>query len=91
MSGEAEKKAQALALEREKANREKAERIRKEQEAKLREEQEVRDARTREIAAREADGFVVQVEGLVFGTSAEDVQVSHLLRRGLGLGSCDAS
>ncbi|KAL8286244.1 hypothetical protein RQP46_004732 [Phenoliferia psychrophenolica] len=64
-------------LEREKAARAKA--LSDQSSAKRREALELRrkeHARLKVIADAEADGFVVQVDGLVFGTSAEDVQTA---------------
>ncbi|KAM0746877.1 hypothetical protein T439DRAFT_383896 [Meredithblackwellia eburnea MCA 4105] len=55
------------------AEEERRKRFENERERKAR---EAENRRLREIATREAEGFVVQVEGLVFGTSAEDVQTA---------------
>ena len=66
--------------ERERLRFEKSEKVRLERErrelVRVRKEQEKEYAEKLGIAEQEETGFVVQVEGLVFGTSGEDVQVS---------------
>lgn len=69
-----------LRLIKEREDRELAER-RKEEQRRWEEMKVVYEA-TKVIATHEADGFVVQVEGLVWGTSAEDVQVSAFIDLG---------
>jgi len=68
--------------ERERLRFEKSERVRLEREkreaVRLRKEREKDYQERLAIAEQEETGFVVQVEGLVFGTSGEDVQVSFL-------------
>lgn len=59
----------------EKSEKVRLERERREQ-VRVRKEQEKEYAEKLGVAEQEETGFVVQVEGLVFGTSGEDVQVS---------------
>jgi lipase chaperone LimK len=71
---------QQAELERQRISR--AEKVRAEREKReqlrLRKELEKEREEKLKIAEFEETGFVVQVEGLVYGTSGEDVQVSTL-------------
>lgn len=61
-------------LEQQKAERARADAAKREAAARKKAEED--RERQLSIAQQEDMGFVVQVEGLVYGTSAEDVQVS---------------
>lgn len=61
-------------LEQQKAEKARGDAARKEAAARRKAEED--RERQLQIAQQEDKGFVVQVEGLVYGTSAEDVQAS---------------